>query len=191
MNQRSTQRGLWCVGFALACALGACAPTDAPMTSEEEGPMTVQVTSSAFTDGAAVPEKYTADGQDVSPPLAWSGVPEGAKSIALICDDPDAPGRTWVHWVLYGLPATATGLPEGVPTTPTTPQGAKQGTNSWPRMGYGGPSPPPGKPHRYVFKVYALDSVPDLAPGAKKEALLRAMEGHILAEGHLTGTYGR
>jgi len=153
--------------------------------------MAIQLTSPAFAEGTAIPVKYTADGQDVSPPLAWSGVPEGAKSIALICDDPDAPRRTWVHWVLYGLPATVTELPEGVPTTETTPQGAKQGTNSWPRMGYGGPSPPPGKPHRYVFKVYALDIVPDLAPGAKKEGLLRAMEGHILAEGQLMGMYGR
>jgi Raf kinase inhibitor-like YbhB/YbcL family protein len=118
-------------------------------------------------------------------------VPDGAKSLALICDDPDAPMGTWVHWVIYDMPVSVSGLPEGVPKTETSLGGAKQGTTDFKRIGYGGPCPPPGKPHRYFFKLYALDSTSGLEPGAKKAELLRAIEGHVLAEGRLMGTYGR
>ena len=153
--------------------------------------MKMTLTSSAFAEGASIPSKYTADGEDVSPPLKWANVPAGAKSLALICDDPDAPVGTWVHWVLYGLPADTAELPEAVPATKTIAGGARQGTNDFKRIGYGGPAPPKGAPHRYHFKLYALDAELDLDPGATKQALLRAMEGHVLAQGQLMGTYQR
>jgi Raf kinase inhibitor-like YbhB/YbcL family protein len=153
--------------------------------------MTIQLTSSAFTEGAPIPAKYTCDGEDVSPPLKWSNLPQGTKSVALICDDPDAPLGTWVHWVVYGIPATVTELPEGVPAVETIPNGARQGTNDFKRVGYGGPCPPKGRPHRYVFQLYALDAELQLSPGATKKDLVNAMKGHILAEGRLIGTYER
>ena len=123
--------------------------------------------------------------------MKWSGAPEGAKSFALICDDPDAPRGTWVHWVLYGLPADVTELAEAVPTTETLPDGAMQGTTDFGRVGYGGLCPPPGGPHRYFFKLYALDNDLDLKPGATKKELLAAMAGHILAQAQLMGTFER
>ena len=153
--------------------------------------MALTIASTAFTDGAAIPKKYTCDGQDLSPPLAWTGVPEGTKSLALICDDPDAPMGTWVHWVLWGLPPSAPALPEGAPPTGTLPGGIQQGMNSWPKVGYGGPCPPPGKPHRYFFKLYALDATLTLPDNTDKGGLERAMKGHILASAQIMGTYGR
>jgi Raf kinase inhibitor-like YbhB/YbcL family protein len=153
--------------------------------------MTVQVTSSAFAEGQPIPAKYTCDGEDISPPLKWGSIPQGAKSLALICDDPDAPAGTWVHWVLYDLPATVAELPERVPMTETIPNGGKQGINDFKRVGYGGPCPPRGGPHRYFFKLYALDAELQLKAKATKKELVRAMEGHILAEGQLMGTYKR
>ena len=160
-------------------------------TSKETKPTMITLTSSAFSGGKPIPTKYTCDGADVSPPLQWRGVPEGAKSLALICDDPDAPAGTWVHWVLYDLPATTTELAEKAPTTDTLTTGAKQGVNDFKRTGYGGPCPPPGKPHRYFFKLYALDTTTALKPRASKDDVLRAMKGHVLAEGELMGTYQR
>lgn len=153
--------------------------------------MNIQITSSAFAEGQPIPAKYTCDDKDVSPPLQWTNVPPTAKSLALISDDPDAPVGTWVHWVLYNLPTTTAGLSEGVPKSPELSNGAKQGMTDFRRIGYGGPCPPPGKPHRYFFKLYALDTVLDLKPGATKKDLLKAMEGHVLAEGQLMGTYQR
>ena len=153
--------------------------------------MTIQLTSSAFIEGSAIPVRYTCDGQDISPPLKWNNIPQGARSIALIADDPDAPAGTWVHWVLYNLPVTVTELPQGLPTSENIPNGASQGRNDFRRIGYGGPCPPRGSPHRYFFKVYALDIELGLKPGATKGELLRAMEGRILAEGQLMGTYQR
>jgi Raf kinase inhibitor-like YbhB/YbcL family protein len=153
--------------------------------------MTMQVTSSAFQAGQTIPAKYTCEGADISPPLEWSGVPASAKSLALICDDPDAPVGTWLHWVLYDLPVTATELAEKVPPSESLSFGAKQGINDFKRVGYGGPCPPPGKPHRYCFKLYALDVDLGLKPRATKQELLRAMDGHVLAEAQLMGTYQR
>ena len=149
------------------------------------------ITSSAFRPGQPIPSKYTCEGEDVSPPLQWSDLPAGAKSLSLICDDPDAPFGTWVHWVVYELPLTTGELTEKVSTSQILPDGAKQGRNDFKRVGYGGPCPPPGKPHRYYFKLYALDTDLGLKPGATKQDLLRAMEGHILAEAQLMGTYQR
>src|SRR6516164_7719219 len=119
----------------------------------------MQVSSSAVTEGTPIPKKYTADGADVSPPLQWQGTPPTAKSFALICDDPDAPRGTWVHWVLFNLPAEQRQLEEATPGVEVLASGAKHGKNDFGKIGYGGPAPPPGKPHRYFFKLYALDTV--------------------------------
>jgi Raf kinase inhibitor-like YbhB/YbcL family protein len=153
--------------------------------------MSIQLESAGFTEGAAIPTKYTCDGANVSPPLKWSNVPQGAKSLALIADDPDAPAGTWVHWVLFGVPPSTTELPEGVAAAKTVLDGARQGTNDFRKIGYGGPCPPRGNPHRYFFKIYALDTELTLNAGATKSDLTRAMEGHILAQGQLMGTYKR
>ncbi|HUV65588.1 MAG TPA: YbhB/YbcL family Raf kinase inhibitor-like protein [Sedimentisphaerales bacterium] len=152
--------------------------------------MEIELTSSAFKEGGMIPAKYTCDDEDVSPPLQWGEVPEGTKSIALICDDPDAPMGTWVHWVLFNLPGATTSLAEKVPTDKTLANGARQGTNDFHKIGYGGPCPPGGT-HRYFFKIYALDTQLDLQAGANKQQLLKAMQGHILAEGQLMGRYKR
>lgn len=150
----------------------------------------MKVTSSAFEEGAMIPKKYTCDAVDISPPLKWANVPEAAKTIAIICDDPDAPVGTWVHWVLFNLPAKITELPENIPPDKTLSNGARQGTSDFGRIGYGGPCPPGGT-HRYNFKVYALDKELENKPGITKAELLKAMEGHILAEGQLMGRYKR
>lgn len=153
--------------------------------------MAMSLTSPAFADGQRMLSRYTCEGDDVSPPLRWSGVPEGAKSLALICHDPDAPGGEWVHWLLYNLPPSTSELPEGLSRAETLPSGARQGRNGFGRTGYGGPCPPKGSVHRYFFTLYALDKAPSLRPGATKEDLLREMKGHVLAEARLMGTYKR
>jgi Raf kinase inhibitor-like YbhB/YbcL family protein len=152
--------------------------------------MTFEMTSSAFAHGGAIPIKYGCDGDDISPPLGWGDPPEGTRSLALICDDPDAPAGTWVHWVLYNLPAETQALAEAVPPDAELADGSRHGQNSWRRLGYGGPCPPSGI-HRYFFKLYALDAALDLAPSAGKEQLLQAMEGHILGQAEVMGTYSR
>jgi Raf kinase inhibitor-like YbhB/YbcL family protein len=153
--------------------------------------MMVELTSRAFREGDVIPSKFTCDGADVSPALDWANVPAGAKSLALICDDPDAPGGTWVHWLVYGVAADRRSLGEGVPAAPVIQGLCIQGRNDFKRIGYGGPCPPPGKPHRYFFKLYALDSTLDLKPGAKKPEVEKAMKGHVLAQGQLMGKYQR
>ena len=152
--------------------------------------MQIEIKSAAFEQGGMIPRQYTCDGKDVSPPLAWSSIPEGTKTLALICDDPDAPMGTWVHWVLFNIPAHIKELPENIPPQKELENGAKQGTNDFPMIGYGGPCPPSGT-HRYYFKLYALDTEIDLDAGITKAQLLKAMEGHILAEGQLMGRYKR
>jgi len=151
------------------------------------------LTTGAFAAGGSIPSKYTCDGADVSPALAWSGAPPGTAAFALIADDPDAPAGTWVHWVLFNLPGTLTALPEGVAKTeaPADLGGALQGRNDFRRIGYGGPCPPPGKAHRYFFKLYALGAALPLKAGATKQDVERAMRGHVLAETSLMGTYAR
>ena len=156
--------------------------------SEER--MTLSISSTAFADHAEIPRRYTCQGSNVSPPLAWGGVPANARSLVLIVDDPDAPDpaapqRTWVHWLLYNLPVSSDGLPEAVRSLPAA---TLEGSNDWQRTGYGGPCPPIGR-HRYFHKLYALDVVlPDLKRPTKAQ-LEHAMRGHILAEAHLVGTY--
>jgi Raf kinase inhibitor-like YbhB/YbcL family protein len=155
--------------------------------------MAFLLTSTAFKEGGAIPVKYTCDGADVSPPLAWSGAPPGTVAFALIADDPDAPAGTWVHWVLYDLPATASRLPENVAKTETLPDlgGALQGHTDFRRPGYGGPCPPPGPAHRYFFKLYALDAPLKAKAGATKGDVEAAMKGHVLGTAQLMGTYAR
>jgi Raf kinase inhibitor-like YbhB/YbcL family protein len=152
----------------------------------------MQISSKVFAEGKAIPKEYTGDGKDASPPLQWTAAPAGTKSLALICDDPDAPrAEPWVHWVIYDLPGTALDLPEGVPTTGSLSSGAKQGRNDFGNTGYGGPAPPRGKPHRYFFKLFALDAMLNLKEGATKKQVEEAMKVHVLAEGQLMGTYQR
>ena len=152
--------------------------------------MKISVTSSAFKDGEMIPCKYTCDGDDISPPIDWSGIPADAKSVAMISDDPDAPGGTWIHWVIFNIPPQVKGLPENIPPHKTLENGAIQGVNGSHQIGYGGPCPPSGV-HRYFFKIYALDTVLSLKPGAAKKDLEEAMKAHILAQGQLMGRYKR
>jgi Raf kinase inhibitor-like YbhB/YbcL family protein len=153
--------------------------------------MALNIKSVAFSEGELMDAKYTCKGKDVSPSLSWDAVPEGTQSFALICDDPDAPFMTWVHWVIYDIPASVTELAEGLSKENTLSNGAKQGKNDFRKIGYGGPCPPPGGPHRYFFKLYALDTVLNLEPGMAKKSLLKAMEGHILEEAQLIGKFKR
>jgi Raf kinase inhibitor-like YbhB/YbcL family protein len=191
----AVRRGLSLRVAILAAALlvllgGTVRATD----GEKEGSMTMQLTSAAFVDNGSIPVDHTCDGRDISPPLVWSGLPEGTKSMALIMDDPDAPDPqapkvTWVHWVLYNLPPDVNGLPEGV-RSDELPSGTQEGVNDWKRVGYGGACPPIGR-HRYFHKLYALDTLlPDLGHATKAD-VEAAMEGHVLARAELVGTYER
>jgi Raf kinase inhibitor-like YbhB/YbcL family protein len=157
----------------------------------KEGEMVLSVSSSVFGEGDMIPARYTCQGEDISPPLAWSEVPTGTQSLALIMDDPDAPVGVFTHWVMFNISAVGPGLSEAVPAEAQLPDGALQGRNDFGRVGYGGPCPPPGRPHRYQFTVYSLDSLLDLRAGATKGQVLDAVEGHILAQGRLTGRYQR
>jgi hypothetical protein len=179
------------IAFAAALLAAFSMACQAQDTPAKGATMKLQLSSTSFAEGQPIPQRHAYDDQDLSPALQWSGVPPGAKSLALICDDPDAPVGTWVHWVIYDLPPAAAGLPEGVQKTPELDNGAKQGVNDYRRTGYGGPCPPAGKAHRYFFKLYALDTAPGLKPGLTKKDLLKAMSGHVLAEGQLMGTYQR
>ncbi|RMF58605.1 MAG: YbhB/YbcL family Raf kinase inhibitor-like protein [Calditrichaeota bacterium] len=173
--------------------LTACQGEPTPKQNQPAGDKAMKqlkLTSSAFKEGGMIPMKYTCDGIDISPPLSWDKAPEGTRSFALICDDPDAPAKTWVHWVIFNIPGDQTELPENVPPQKQLPFGAIQGTNDFRKIGYGGPCPPGGV-HRYYFKLYALDTLLDLPAGATKEDLLKAMEGHIIAQGQLMGRYQR
>jgi hypothetical protein len=172
--------------LVLVFVLTSCA---APAAEVEEVPVTLAITSTAFSQGQPVPADYTCDGKGQSPPLAWSGAPHGTKSFALIMDDPDAPMGTFVHWVIYSIPATSKGLPEAMSKGAILADGSIQGLSTMGRAGYTPPCPPAGT-HRYYFKLYALDIVIDAA-GLGKDQLLMAMQGHILAQGELMGTYTR
>jgi len=151
----------------------------------------ISISTDAFIAGGTIPSEYTCDGRDISPPLSWNSIPAGTKSIVLIMDDPDAPRGTFVHWVFYNIPANVQRLSPGVPGNQTLSDGSRQGMTDFGRAGYGGPCPPPGKPHRYFFKIYALDTTLDLSSKATKGDVERAMKGHVLAQGELMGKYGR
>ena len=152
--------------------------------------MQIEIKSSAFDEGGIIPKKYTCDGADVSPTLSWTSVPEETKTIALICDDPDAPMGTWVHWVLFNLPADVKELPENVPSEKNLDNGTMQGTNDFGKIGYGGPCPP-DREHRYIFKLFALDAELELAEGSTKAEVEQAIQGHIIAQAELMGKYER
>lgn len=187
------------VAVALAIALGGCASPTAPTsnapTAVEQSIVASQpfaLTSSAFEDGAPIPERYSCHGENASPPLAWSAPPPSTQSLALIMDDPDAVkvvGRVWDHWLLFNLPAAARSLAEGVPQQGELPDGSRHGKNSSGGLGYGGPCPPSGQSHGYVFTVYALDTVLELKPGATKAEILKAIDSHILGQAQLIGQY--
>jgi Raf kinase inhibitor-like YbhB/YbcL family protein len=149
------------------------------------------LTTTAFADGAPIPAVHTCEGGDNSPPLAWTGVPVATRSFAIIVDDPDAPRGTWVHWLIWNLPADAVELASGVPVRPELPSGARQGINDSGDIGYGGPCPPPGKPHRYFFRLFALGTTLNLPPGINRSDLEAAMEGTRLGQATLMGTYQR
>ena len=153
--------------------------------------MAFQLQTDAFESDGKIPAQYTCDGENLSPPLMWQGAPSGAKSFALILDDPDAPMGTWVHWVVYDIPAAVSHFEEGVLSSETIQEGAKQGITDFGRPGYGGPCPPPGASHRYFFKLYALDTLLNLPPHQTKSDLLTAMHGHILAQAEWMGRYQR
>lgn len=174
-------------GFAFACA----GPAWIYAEETEGGRGVMQIQSTAFGEGDTIPKRHTCDGEDVSPQLSWSDVPSDAKSLVMICDDPDTPVGTWVHWVLFGIAPDVSELPEGVPDGESVLGGAIHGRNDFGNLGYGGPCPPPGPAHRYFFKLYAVDNEVVLPPGATKTDVMAAIEGHVLAEGQLMGRYGR
>jgi Raf kinase inhibitor-like YbhB/YbcL family protein len=181
------------LGLHSSGVVGVAIPTqgDAVTSQHGGGAMAFALKTTAFPEGGNIPKQYTCDGPDVSPTLNWHDAPAGVQSFALIADDPDAPVGTWTHWVIWNIPASAAALPEGVPKNETLPDGARQGRNDFKKIGYGGPCPPPGKPHRYFFRLYALDSKPDVKAGAGRNELERAMKGHILSQAELMGKYGR
>ena len=180
------------IGLVLCLSLAYAGYHFAQQKEEDMGAHpSIPMTSDAFAPGEMIPKKFTCDGPDLSPKLAWSAPPAGTQSFALIMDDPDAPVGTWVHWVLYDLPANVLELPEGLAKDKELPSGARQGRNDFGKIGYGGPCPPGSKPHRYFFKLYALNTKLGLGAGATKADLLRAMKGHILAQAELLGKYGR
>lgn len=176
--------------FAIVAAIAVSAPLvvgsglDSPARAFE-------LSSQAFGAGAPIPPEHTCTGANVSPPLAWREPPAGTAAFALLVEDPDAPGGTWVHWVLYDIPASRSELPREVPPVERPGGGMKQGENDFRHIGYGGPCPPPGPPHRYVFRLFALDAPLGLAPGATRGDLLAAIRGHVLAEARLVGTFAR
>jgi len=152
--------------------------------------MTLSLTSNAFAAGQNIPSKYSCLGREISPDLEWTGAPAGTKSFAMIVDDPDAPAGTWVHWIIYNIPAATNSLPEAMPAGSQLSDGSLQGRNSSGNFGYNGPCPPSGT-HRYFFKLFALDSLLDLSSGANGDQLLKAMKGHIVAQGELMGTFSK
>jgi Raf kinase inhibitor-like YbhB/YbcL family protein len=161
-------------------------------TKPHKKKMEIKLYSSAFKDGDFIPSKFSCEGTNVSPQLSWNDAPKDVKSFAIVVDDPDAPGGDFVHWVIYNIPGNLSELPEDVPHSGNIPGGIIYGANGFGRIGYGGPCPPAGKPHRYIFKIYALDTVlHHLESGATMKQLLNAINNHIIAEGRLTGKYQR
>ncbi|BDZ67029.1 YbhB/YbcL family Raf kinase inhibitor-like protein [Methanobacterium ferruginis] len=174
--------------FASGCTTESNQTTN--QTSNQSG--NFQITSSAFAQGGQIPQKYTADGEDISPPLSWTPTPQNTVSFTITCEDPDSSGSgggAFFHWIIFDIPANITQLAEGITNERTLDNGAKQGTNDMGTIGYVGPSPPSGT-HRYAFKIYALDTMLNLEPGATKQQVTNAMEGHILAQTQITGRYG-
>jgi Raf kinase inhibitor-like YbhB/YbcL family protein len=175
----------WLISIGCVIALAACQSSATVPAAEGGNEMAITITSTAFKEGDKIPRQYTCDDQNVSLPLAWTNVPTGTVSLALIMDDPDAPSGTWVHWVLFNLPADTTGLGQG------KNGGGTEGKNDFNKLGYGGPCPPRGSTHRYFIKLYALDAQLELKGGTSKAQVEKAMQGHILGQGQLMGKYSR
>jgi Raf kinase inhibitor-like YbhB/YbcL family protein len=183
---------LTCVWSYPSGQLSTAIPAQSAHTNFQGGrAMSFALKTTAFTDGGAIPKKYTCDGADVSPALNWNDAPAGTQSFALIADDPDAPVGTWTHWIIWNIPAKTTALSEAMAKVGESGDGARQGSNDFKRIGYGGPCPPPGKAHRYYFKLYALDAKLDVEAGASRSELEPAMKKHVLAQTGLMGTYRR
>jgi Raf kinase inhibitor-like YbhB/YbcL family protein len=181
-----------CSAFFFPLIAGADGNASSRAAIEDKGgSMVFTISSPSFQSGREIPKRFTCDGADVSPELQWTSPPTGTQSFALIADDPDAPVGTWTHWVLFDLPAQTTSLPESVSKVDELPSGGRQGRNDFRKIGYGGPCPPPGKPHRYFFKLYALDKKLNLKPGASKQDVEQAMRGHIVGQAELIGKYQR
>ncbi len=185
--------------FFVLLALQACQPntrSDHSISRSDETEIfkkaSMGLSSVAFAHGQEIPKQFTADGQDLSPPLTWANVPVGTQSFVLIMDDPSVEGpNPWVHWVMYGIPVRMNGLSQGVPNTPSTTFGAMQGTDSWGTIGYRGPSPAPGKPHQYRFRLYAIDGMPNMMPGLTAPQVMSLLKDHVLATAEMTASYGR
>jgi Raf kinase inhibitor-like YbhB/YbcL family protein len=176
--------------LAVLIGVSACGRTTQP-ESQPLPDATLSVTSTAFDAEDNIPPEYSCDGEDMSPPLSWSDPPADTQSLVFLVDDPDAPVGTWTHWVLFNIPPTARSLPQAIPSDPETGGTGIHGSNSWDRLGYGGPCPPNGSAHRYYFTLYALDTILNLEAGADKAAVEQAMTGHILAKGELMAYYSR
>jgi hypothetical protein len=183
----------WAALWILALLAGsvACNGEQPQPQAVEESVATLLLESDAFEAEGTIPQPYTCDGKDISPALRWSEPPAGTQGLALILDDVDAPAGTWIHWVMFNIPAATLSLPEGVPADPMVAGLGVQGSNSWGNLGYGGPCPPKGGPHRYTFRLYTLDTVLDLDAGVSRGELDEAMEGHVLGRGELMGRYRR
>ncbi|HEX6908546.1 MAG TPA: YbhB/YbcL family Raf kinase inhibitor-like protein [Terriglobales bacterium] len=194
MNSKLKTRFALLAAFLLL-ASAICPADDATAAPSSPQPgrraMSFVLETKAFPKGGEIPRKYTCSGEDVSPGLSWSGAPRGARSFVLSVEDPDAPSGTFTHWIVYDLPPGAHQLPENVPKTGDLSDGGHQGRNDFRRLGYGGPCPPPGKPHRYFFKVFALDSTLNLPAGASRQEVEQAMHGHLLAQAELMGKFAR
>ncbi len=185
----TTALALLSVGLLVAgCRAKSGSP---PSPSPGEAPAGLVLASPAFAPGAPIPRKYTCDGDDVSPPLSWTNAPTATQAFALVVADPDAPGGTWIHWVIFDIPGTATGLSRAIPPAARLPDGSVQGVNSWGQVGYGGPCPPEGGRHRYLFRLYALDTRLERGADIAAAGLMEAMEGHVLAQAELMGVYRR
>ncbi|MFZ0962914.1 MAG: YbhB/YbcL family Raf kinase inhibitor-like protein [Terriglobia bacterium] len=179
-------RGIASVAVTLALVFLGASALAAGDSSEK-----LEVTTTAFQPGGTIPSQFTCSGSNISPALSWNDPPPRTESFVLIVDDPDAPGRTWVHWLVYNLPASARQLPEHVSAGAALAVGGRQGVNDFPMNGYGGPCPPPGKPHRYFFRLFALDTTLDLRPPVRRKDVDSAMKGHVLAQAELMGRFGR
>jgi len=199
LRPQNTSGFTFLASFAIVASLIPLMPANASakpslsllLLPEEGKAMSLSISGPSFSSGGDIPKKYACDGADVSPQLVWTEAPAGTKSFALLVDDPDAPVGNWNHWTLWNVPANARGLAERVGKEATLPDGSQQGKNDFRKTGYNGPCPPPGKPHRYYFKLFALDTKLDLKPGAGKRELESAMKGHVLAQAEWLGRYGR
>jgi Raf kinase inhibitor-like YbhB/YbcL family protein len=188
VSKRSIVLFSW-VALAMAFFLVSCSRGEKSKAPQEKGTSAaIELTSPAFVVGAPIPAKYACDGENVSPPLKWMGIPQDAQSLALICEVPDAPEGSRVLWLVYNIPPLVAELSEAAPVVGVLPNGAKQGMNDFKNLGYTGPCPPPGKTHRCMFKLYVLDDMPKLPPGISKNDLIKAMEGHHLGERQLMAT---